>query len=342
MKARKIRYTIITTFLVLLFGAYIGLDLYTNSNAQATNVPTNSQGEVDLNPNEDIEFNTPPTSQTAKIPSDSIDLINYALDIYNNGKGSSSTLAMEVNISGTIDLASLHVNCGFTQHVNGNLCRNGKESLEEEWFYFDSARPADVKDILTDVIVRFNAAKIGYRAINTDQANDKVILVETKKADPFARTYDLNDATAAKGEWNYQDGINRFKVLFADDFALPINNNTVEIRKNDLRKDPDYVYIKVEYDLDDLPEDLDYYYQANATLQKVEYSSYAYEFKIHKKTGKLKQIIRTEKFKAYRYFDIPDLGKLTMDINGEVSYVQSFQTMDKAAVIKKPYLEYKK
>ncbi len=350
MKSRKVRYAIITTFLVLVFGAYIGMDLYTYSTTSAINDPVVEQGGAEQDPSigvgGDDEFNDDSTSEKVNLPSDPIDLINYGLNIYNNGKGSTSTLKYTLEAYGTLDMQLLHLNCGFSQHMDGNLIKTSTESLEEEWFYFDSIFPADIKSLATEMLLKFKAAKIGYRAINADQANDKVTLVETKKADEKTKTYDLNDSTATKGEWNYQEGTGRFIALLADDFPLEISYDTVQIRKNDVRKDKDYAYITVSYVLDRLPSDYDYYHIVNiyddlSRKTRVTFTGYDFEFKINKKTGKIKQITKTENFNTY-YAPKSKDGPIVFNINVRSSYVQTFQTMDKTPVINKIYEKYTK
>ncbi len=344
MKSRTVKYQILVWTLVFLCIAHLVLAFVLP--------PVNSTAGSDL----ELEQNTQPpndvdagvtggidSEEEEKIPTNAIKLINYALDILNNGKGSKSTYQLGVYCVGTVaGYSAMPIRCKLNQHSVGNLYNCGDQSLQEDWFYYDGIEPLDLRGIMEDALIKYHGIRRGYRAINVDKSVDQVNVVETEVGNYINRTYDLADGTAGKSVYTYADAFDRYVNLSAEDFNLPINEKTVKVVKRmDNAFNNQYVDITVEYNLNKLPDNYSDYYHANGSLDKVKYSSYTYTFTISKKTGRLSKIYCEQKFDSLK---IASNGIFTLgiNINAKAVFTRSFQSMDTEVEIPQKYLEYKK
>ncbi len=333
MKPKSVRYNIICFSLVALCAAHIGVGFFVPTILQGANSSQDSQITDSVTPNVDSDItDSPSTSESQQLPTDPIELINYALDIYNNGKGSLSRFNFIVQNSGVLPKEYGGFGAHVTQYATGRIARTPTQNLEESYFYYGGIGDSTIEGLL----VSNDLVKFGYRAINVDLARDSIDCVETpeinintNEANCSNWSYNLGSKTT-RSAYNVANGKNRFKVIYSMEFPLVISYDTVEITDINIRKDPQYKYITVSYKLDKLPEMLNDYYMANSALRTVSYSSYTMEFKISKKTGRLSQYVRREAFKSYGL-----KGKL--EISSNATFTQTFETMDKPTIVNKVY-----
>ncbi len=327
MKFKKVRYYMLMFVMVLLFGAYIGVSFFATPTSADTTLPSDDPTEG-LVPDEEEPGDSGDSNEVTELPTDAIDLVNYALDIYNNGVGSASTIEYIVQNTGVWQGAEV----GVVQYAVGNTYRSGSQSLEEVYFYYEDADP-----LIEGLLLSNNLVMQEYRAINTDKDADTLICVGTKDYDYSAKIYNLNADSGYKDTYTMADGLNQFIVVQSLEFPLEISKSTVEVKTYDTRSSKNYITVKLSYKPDKLPEEFDWYYKKNGSLPVVSYTQYNYTFVISKKTGELKRMIREEVFTSYTA-SVP--GGLT--INSKATFSQTFTSMNKAVEVPKPYLSYTK
>ncbi len=327
MKARKIRYLILTLMLVILCGAYVGMSFLSPSTMNASGQFPDDGSNVDEPAGDDEFFDYDNDDlyasgdATTEIPSDAIGLVNYAINIYNNGKGSQASLKYTIKNSATY----LGINASITQYAIGSTTRNETENLEEVYFYYDNR---ETGAMITKLLVDNHLLKEGYRAVNVDTANDTFVVTETKVADFNNKTYDLSVAT--QKEYTVKDGVDRHVAIYSMEFPLEISKNTVDIIKFDERSEKNFTTVKLSYKLAKLPENFNLYYNRNSALEAVTYTSYTFTFRISKKTGKLDKIVREEEFVSYALSG-------SVQINSKATFEQKFTTMNSPVEVKKVY-----
>ena len=323
MKGRTIKYYLVLWFMIILSGVYLGISFFSTSSYADTQLPSVDNPIAGLEPDDDIqegEDGDSGSSEAVVLPDDPIDLINYALNIYNKGAGSSSTFTYIVENKGSFQGMALTA----VQNITGNIYRSGSESLEEAYFYYDN---------VPQIIVDNQLVKKEYRAINVDTDKDEVIAVGTKDFDLNSRTYNLNSSSAYKKTYTVEKAVSTYKVIYSMEFPLEINKNTVNVTSNDTRTSKYYYIISVSYKLEKLPRFLNDYYLANSSLQAATYSKYNFTFVINKSNGRLKRLIREENFITYGLWG-------TVKVDSKATFQQDFNVMDKEIEVRKPYLDF--
>lgn len=335
MKKRKknnrkgLKISIVLWSLVILSGVYVGMSFFPNT--VAAEVPDGSMNEIEAPADEDEIVNSGKddgqgTDDEDYIPTEPIALINYALNIYNNGKGSQSTVSYYVSNKGVFSGISVQLN----QYGTGSTLRCGNQSLEECYFYYNEN---EVPSVLKAVNNQYKLISNYYRAINVDHDADKVYYVETTSYNHANQTYDLRSGERKMQTYSIEQSKDRFITIYSEKFPLEISADTVKVTSYNTKKDKYYNYITISYKVDKLPESFRQYYRRNSKLSLVTYQEYDYTFVISKKTGKLRRMIREEVFTS------PGLGG-AITVTSKVRYQQDFQKMDVPVEIRKPYLEY--
>ena len=327
---RGIKYQILLWFLVILAGVYIGMNFFTDS--VSADVPDDSatidpiDPEAPDDPGDDPTDDDDNNGDETVIPTDPIDLINYAINIYNNGKGSQSKFTYSVANRGVFQGASI----SLTQYATGNILRSGSNGLEETYFYYNNN---EVSPIVKALVDQYGLLKNQYRAINVDVSANQVNYVYTNNYNRAAQTYDLKNGTRGMETFEVQEARNKFIAIYCMEFPIAINYNTVKVTNYNTKKDKTYNYVTVSYKINKLPDNFIYYYCSNSELSIATYQDYKLTFVINKHTGKLRRIIRDEEFTS------PGL-KGAITIYSKTRFQQDFISMDKEVNIRKPFLDY--
>lgn len=330
MKFKKVRYYLLMCTLVLLFGSYIGVSFFVTPTSANTNPPISDPTE-DLIPDEEPDQPTdiPGVDEEEEgLPTDPIDLINYSLNILNNGKGCAASFEFIVSNTGIYAGAKV----GVTQYMIGNTYRCGGQSMEEAYFYYTNADP-----LVEPLLVSNNLVMEEYRAVNVDKDADSIIVVGTEDYNFDARTYNLNADSGYKKTYSVQQGLEKLVYVQSLEFPFEISKKTATVKSYDTRSNKNFITVKISYNVDMLPEEFDWYYKKNGTLPVCTYTEYNYTFVIAKNTGNLKRMIREESFTSYTD-SVP--GGIT--INSKATFNQTFTSMNKEVEVKKPYLSYTK
>lgn len=319
-------YYLIAIMLLSLCGTHLGFYLTeTNTNVGAEQdkdmdiadmIPDDEFGDDESNDDEDEELS---------IPTDSLELINYGLDIYNNGAGSLA----EYNYTLYATASTMGMELESKQYINGRMSYSNGISLDESFWYYEHTS-------LNEIAASWGRAKEECRIIYTEKDNDYVAVAKTNDMDLNNLTYKF--AADYAGEvCNYEKAIEDYKVLWADGFPLPINKNTVKVTRHDSRSNKYYTKITVSYDVSKLPEVfLDYYYKNNGMLRAT-YTNFEFTFIISKQTGKINKIIRHEDFAVrvvakgwdFTMYCKTDCTQNFIKMDKEIEIVKPFKTADK-------------
>lgn len=322
MKPRKILFALIAVMLTALCGTYLGL-YFTETSANVGAEQDEIFNIKELVP-DDEELDLPDEitddEEESSVPTDPLELVNYGLDIYNNGAGSVANYHHIVYAKA----ATMGMEAESQQFVKGTMSYSEGKSLNEAFWYYEH-------NSLNEFAAKWGRAKEECKVTYTDKANDYVAVATTKNMNVSNQTYKFEGDHALQ-EFNYQGAIDEYKVLWADGFPLVINKNTARVTEHDSRSSKYYTKITVSYDVGKLPEVfLDYYYKNNGMLRAV-YTNYEFTFVISKNTGKIKKIIRHEDF----YVRVVASGwDFTMYCKTDC--VQDFVQMNKKVEIVKPF-----
>ena len=333
MKFKKIKYHILLCLMVLIFGGYVGVNLFmTSSSAEILPGPDIDNEEI-LPPEEEDKPSDDdyiPDTEDKELPSDALGLINYALDIYNNGKGFASTINGYLHAEGSVG----NVSTWLKENVSGVANRNKNQSLEEMYITFQS------EDMLMGILNNYKYNIQNYRAVNTDKSNDKAIFVSTREFDAKNKTYDFNHHTAKKQELSYNKGMNKAIMLNSQDFYFEISKDTVEVLLFDSRSSQFYHKIRVRYDVSKIPEQYKTYYGTMMPLPTCEFTKLEFEFLINKETGKLRKISRSEELNGEFLIEGSVFDGMVIKMKAKTSFTQTFSSMDKEAKVEERYKEF--
>lgn len=328
-KNRKgLKISILLWSLVILSGVYVGMSFFPQT--IAAEAPDDSMTEIDaeieINEDEEPYEEDEDEIEEVNIPTEPIALINYALDIYNNGKGSQSTVAYSISNKGVFSGISVSLN----QYGTCNVLRCGNQSLEESYFYYNEN---EVPSVLKGLNDQYKLVSNYYRAINVDHDAGKVYYVQTSSYNRANQTYDLTQGDRKMETHTIESAKKRFVTIYSEEFPLEINSDTATVTSYNTKKSKIYSYVSISYKVGMLPEEFKFYYNRNSMLSSVTYQQYDYTFVINKKTGKLRRMIREEEFIS------PGLGG-AITITSKVHFQQDFKKMDTKIDVRKPYLEY--
>ena len=323
MKSRKILFSLIALMLITLCGMYLGF-FFTAKDYNVGAEQEKDQDFTDLEPDEDEEpdhdDNDDGGDSDIQIPTDSLELIKYGLNIYQNGAGS------QANYSYSLfgKAAAYGQKADSTQYIKGRMTYSGGKSLDEAfWSYEHNATNA--------FIASYGRLKEECRVMYTEKEKDYVAVGSTKNMNLTNLTYQF-DKTNWRAEYNYKDATEAYKVFWADGFPYQINKNTVKVTRHDSRSSKYYTKITVSCDVNKLPDTFRDYYFRNNGMIRVNYTNYEFTFIISKKTGKIKKIIRSEDF----WCRVIDAG-YDVTIYCKTNCTQDFVVMDKAINIIKPF-----
>ena len=331
MKFKKIKYHLLLWSMVLIFGVYVGISYFITSSTASVLPEHNIDNEEIVSPEDNIpnEDDYVPDTNGEGLPTDNyLKLINYALDIYDNGKGFTSTLDGSVIAKGSYGNIMSVV---LEEHTTGVANRNQNEGLEEAYIEYK------FNDPMNEMFKGYKYDTQLYRAVNTDKQYGTLTITKTREFNSAKKTYDLNHYTASKERYFLNKGMSNVVMLHSEEFYFDISENTVNLLTFDQRSSKMNYIIKVRYNIDKLPEEYLTYYTTMTPLPAYNYTDLTFEFHINKTTGKLKKIIRQEEFNG-RYSMISDETKVCM--KAKSTFTQTFSSMDKAAEVEKRYLEF--
>lgn len=312
MSFKKIRYNLIVIGLVALVCCYMGMSIFfapasgnINNSGSAQDEPI----EEPLLPDEDEEDGD---DQEIEIPSDAIELINYGLDILNNGKGYESTYtASIVNVPSGIDTKpEQKLKSIISRGVNS---KGENVSIQKDFYSSDYYGVGDT------MLARY------FRGFYDNQTTGKVNVVETSDYDVKAQTYNLEKASRNEVV-SMDDVINEFKVVYTRDYPIIFTKTNCRVLTDDSRSNPVYRTICVSVNIDSLSQNYLDFYTSTKQMKDINYKEVKVTFNIAKKTGYIYSIKRTETLEATA-LNVPVLG--TMGVKSSIKIEQVFKNINK-------------
>lgn len=279
MKFKKFRYNLIVFGLVAIIAFAFALPLFTSQPLldeiggaevedfdpqDASEDPQEEEDEEDEEENDEF--------MTFK----AIDWLNYSLDLLYNGQGfECSYLQTSLNTAHT-PVGDVPV----TQNIKGLIKRNGKNSLEESYYWSDFNGLAAIKDRLPKC----------YKYYYVDRDNNKIYAGATGVYDKDAMTYDMSKGDFR--EFSLKEGLDKFVFLMGDEFVIKTTKNEIY----NYKKTNKQVEISVKYKLENVPQRIKDSFTSTGELSNINYKSLSINYVIDAKTGKMKSMTKTEEF----------------------------------------------
>ena len=327
MKFKKLRYNLILIGLIAVIFCYVGISFFLIAPNSTIN-----QGEADgggdlvpdlpEDPNDETE-NPDDIPEDGNIPSGGLDLVRYAINILNTGKGYTSNFAS--SMMNTTNVAGSEIN--VTQRIIGSVNRgvNSKGqpvSIEENYYYSNPSENGSFDS---------QTAKF-FKGFYTNAATDLVQIGLTNNYNKDNKTFDLSSAFVNKTVPT-KDALNEYCVLQGLGFPLDINEQNFYIMKEDSRSSATTTYITVGLKngaASRLDPKYSNYYAATGQMKNISVSSIKLTFSISKSTGFIKQIEKNEVIKATSNIS----GLPSMPLTSTIKCTQKFAKMNREVVLR--------
>ena len=316
MKFKRFRYNLIVFGLVAIVGCCVSLPVITGGESSINQgssledvLEPIPEDEIELGMEEEINDEELDEEESFADMSD-VELISYAMDKLYNGKGYSSV----VNHTVITTAAGMTV----PQYVKGTIVRNGKDSLQEYYYYS-------------------SYSGIGSESLKKYYEYNYINRAKGTYAEGISYTYDQNAMThgdCSVTNMTYQDAMDKYLIFWGDSFPVGASRkNGDSFIKDEIDKSGKYRTIVVQNNISKLPKCIKDSFSITGQLKGINYSDYTVTYKINIKTGKVYSISRKEKFSATAS-GIPVLG--TVGTTMEISVTQVFKSVDEEQTIVVP------
>lgn len=323
MNFKKIRYNLIVIGLVALVLCYMGMSVFFVPSSGNISGPGSAQEEPIEDPTSpddvsgDDETGDDEIDDETDIPTDAIELINYALDILNNGAGYESTYTSSItntptsmqNIKPVQNLSSV-----ITKGVNS---KGEKVGIQKDFYYSSYSGVGD------SMLARY------FRGYYHNQTTGQVNIIETSDYNSTAKTYN-KDAAYRNEVKSYDEIIDEFKIIYTQSFPLKFTKKNSTIIKDDSKSSKTTRTITVSVKIDSLSQEYLDFYTSTKQMKDIKYQKVEVTFVINKNTGYITKIKRNELLNSTA-INIPVLGSMAMQ--SSISIEQSFKNMNKEIVL---------
>lgn len=327
MSFKKIRYNLIVIGLVALVCCYIGMGLFFTQSSSNANNGGSAQEEPIEDPTNPEDPDLPIDNgdeddgdEDVDLPSDAIELINYGLDILNNGTGYESTFSSTiVNTPLSDALKGIQPTQNLTSVISRGVNSKGeKVGIQKDYYYSNYSGTGD------GMLARY------FRGFYDNQATGQVNIIETKDYSYTAKTY--NVAAAYRNETkDINNVIDEFKVLYTQDYPIKLTKKNCMIIKDDSKKSKTYRTITVSINnFASLSENFLKFYTSTNQMKDISYKKIEMSFVINKNTGYISKIRRNELLHSTA-INVPALG--TMAVQSAITIEQSFTKVNKNVIL---------
>lgn len=313
MTFKKWKYNLLVIGLIALIGCYIGMSLFIFNDTNL-GVQQGGTGEVTL-PDDDVE---PPVmddeddenGEEVILPTDPLKLVNYGLNLIATGKGYQSSFSQT--------MTNTAVGVSVVQSVNGTISKgvnsNG-ETVSVENFYFHS----DASGLAASMVANY------YRGIYVNYDTNEAQIAFTPAYNWEQQTYDLSQAN--RNDLTTKDSVlEEFGVIQGEGFPIALTSANASVTRDNKESSKVYRYITIKVKPAYLSTGYQNYWLSNGQLSNLSYGSEGVEitFTIHKETGAITQINRSEAFTANT-----DYNGMTVSVTSQVTTTQKFSTINK-------------
>ena len=317
MSFKKLRYNLLVIGLVALICCYIGMSfLFTDSSMNINQ--GNTEGNIDegLVDGDDLDEdgNNEEPPEGVEIPSDAIGLIQYGLDIIENGNGYESTF--------NTTIVNEAVGVSAVQYVDGKV-KKGVNSLGQSVSIEENYYHSNESGVAGNMVANF------FKGFYVNNETGMTQVATTSDYDPSAQTYNLANADLNKTVPT-SDALDEYKIL--QGLGYPINvtkSNCIITRDNTQNKNVRIITIKITNFASLSQEFLDFL-TCTGGMKNIDYASIEISFTINKNNGYITKIQRTENFTATA-INIPVLGSVS--VNVQATTIQSFKNMNQNIVL---------
>lgn len=323
MNFKKVRYNLIVIGLVALVLCYMGMSIFFAPSAGDVSNPGSAQEEPIEDPtipgDDELDEGVggDDTDEESEIPSGAIDLINYGIDILNNGQGFECTLTSSITNTPAVPLDISPVQNLTAVIARGVNSKGEKVGYEKDFYY------TDYTGIGGSSLARY------FRGFYDNQTTGQVNMIETADYNVSALTYN-KDAAYVNENKSIDSILDKFKILYTRDFPITFSKKNCTIIKDDSKTSKTRRIITVSVKVSSLPQEYGDYYTATGDMKDVNYKKVEVSFVINKKNGYIMSIERNELFNAMA-IDVPALG--TTSIQSSIKTKQIFSNMNKTVVI---------
>ena len=273
----------------LVVGLSAGMTSYTEADLVEEDIP---QDFFEQPVEQDEINNAPPADATA------FQRLAYAFDIYENGKGYTSTSSQVIDIIGNI------------QYSTHNKYRGGGMDITEEWYKMTGL-----------------ASSYGRNRFLSNYSNgvdmNNIIIDNSKYYNYDNKTYDVKGRNGISS-FTTEHWLTVSKMPKLNSFFTPVNPNTAEITKYDNKgRGKDYYTVVASLDLNKLDENFLHAFESNGAAG-LNINNIYVTFKIAKTTGYFMSIVATGSITATY---VP----LNISAAVEMTYKEVFSSMNRSA-----------
>ena len=316
MNFKRIRYNLIVIGLIALVCCYIGTSFFLNQNQ---NINVNQGNTLEQDPifkpddNEEENFEDDESIVDADIPTDAFKLVEYALDILNNGTGYTSTFESVISNTAAGVSATQNLVGSVSKGINS---KGEKVAVEQNYYYSNETGMA------SGMVANY------FLGFYTNLDSNLTQVVTTNDYNYSAKTYDV--ASATRNEILDTETVREErKILLTDGLPFKISKSSANLVEDTSDKNYRYLTFKISK-LDSLSKNFIDFYTTTGQISNVKYSEIKIIFKINKNTGYLNMLKREELFSATAT-GIPVLGNVS--VNSSVVTYQTFKGMNTEVIL---------
>lgn len=323
MTFKKWKYNLLVIALIAIIGFYIGMSFFVFEDSVPGAQQGDSSGSVlpdDEVPPPDIEIDDDEEDYGEEIvlPTDPLKLVNYGISLINDGKGYQSTFSQTITNTAKTPVGDVVA----TQYIVGDLSKGvnaqGQQvSVENLYFYsFETGLAADQ-------VANY------YRGVYVNYDTQKGQIATTSAYNYTDKTYDLSQASRNDKDVSISAVTDEFGYIQAEGIPLTLNVKNATVTSNNTNKSKIYQYVTIVFDRASLSEGYKNYWLSNGQLSNLQYTSdVTFEFTIHKETGAITQINRTESFNANVNY-----GGMNVTVATKVVTIQNFSAVNKTLTL---------
>ncbi len=325
MTFKKWKYNLLVIALIAIIGFYIGMSFFVFEDSVPGAQQGDSSGSVlpdDNVPPPDIEidddYDEEDDGEEIILPTDPLKLVNYGISLINDGKGYKSTISQTMTNTAKTPVGDVDA----TQHIVGDISKGVNsegQQVSVENFYFYSFETG----------LAANQVANYYRGIYVNYDTQKGQIAFTSAYNYTDKSYDLSQASRNDQNVSLESITDEFGIIQGEGFPLTLNVKNATVTSNNTNKSKIYQYITIVFDRASLPESYKNYWLSNGQLSNLQYTSdVAFEFTIHKETGAITQIVRTENFSANVTY-----SGMNVTVATNVVTIQNFSSINKSLTL---------
>lgn len=300
---------------------YMGMSIFFAPSNDNVNSPGSAQDEnvndpmLPEDPTDDGNYDD--LDGEKGIPTDAIELINYGLDVLNNGLGFECIYTSSITNTpkGLTDVNPVQkLSSVMSRGVNS---KGEKVGIQRDFYY------ANYSGIGDSMLARY------FRGFYDNQTTGQVNVIETNDYNLADKTYNVkaayrNDLTS------YDTIIDEFKIIYTRNYPFKFTQKNCTIIKDDSKKSKIYRTITVSVKMNALSQEFLDFYTSTKQMKNINYQKVEITFVVNKNNGYIAKINRSELLNSTA-INVPVLGSISMQ--SSISIEQTFTSMNKEIIL---------